>query len=169
MWTKYVAMDAIGGSIASIRVMAGVIAGLEVNVERLGELANRDFLGSTALAEALVRDGGVPFRIAKQVVERAVALSEQSGEEQVTEAALRCSLAERGVEVDAELCTLVESQRAETAVARLQHAGGAAPERVLESCGEAEGLRAALAVELAGRAKAVSDAHAACRAASDAF
>ncbi|HQK94899.1 MAG TPA: argininosuccinate lyase [Armatimonadota bacterium] len=169
MWTKYVALDAIGGSVASIRAMAGVIAGLEVNVERLRELASRDFLGSTALAEALVSDGGVPFRIAKQVVEKAVALSEQSGEEQVTEEALRCSLAERGVEVDADLCTLVESQRAEAAVARLLHAGGAAPERVLESCGEAEGLRAALAVEVAGRAQAVRDAHAACREACDAF
>ncbi len=55
-----------------LEVMAGSLATLRVNVERMGEAAQDPMLLATDLAEALVREG-VPFREAHEAVGRIVA------------------------------------------------------------------------------------------------
>jgi argininosuccinate lyase len=56
----------------SLEVMAGALATLRVNVERMGAAAGDPMLLATDLAEALVREG-VPFREAHEVVGKIVA------------------------------------------------------------------------------------------------
>jgi len=159
MWTKYIIMDVVSSALPSLTVMRAVVAGLTVDEERLTDLAQRDFLGSTALVEALVRDCAIPFRVAKTVVERAVATSESAGCETVTAAALRSELAAQGVEPAADASELVGAQSPEEAVSRLVHAGGAEPQTLARSC---ECLRSAT-TDARGRLDARADGIAAAR------
>jgi argininosuccinate lyase len=57
---------------SSLEVMAGAIASLRVDVERMAQAASDPMLLATDLAEALVR-AGVPFREAHEAVGRVVA------------------------------------------------------------------------------------------------
>lgn len=90
----------------SLRVMEGVISSLEVNRERCIEATERSYAVALDLAEALVREKGLPFRLAHMVVGRIVRrafesgrrLSEISPHELEEEAAVLGA----GVKVDAE-------------------------------------------------------------------
>lgn len=63
---------------ASLRVMAGAVSTLAVNVERMARAAADPMLLATDLAEALVREGA-PFRTAHEAVGRAVAHCIEAG------------------------------------------------------------------------------------------
>jgi argininosuccinate lyase len=62
----------------SLEVMAGAMATLRVDVERMGEAAADPMLLATDLAEALVREG-VPFREAHEAVGRIVGHCTRNG------------------------------------------------------------------------------------------
>ncbi len=63
---------------ASLRIMAGVVAGLAIDRDRMREAANEGYTTATAVADALVRRG-VPFRVAHSVVGSLVAEAEEEG------------------------------------------------------------------------------------------
>jgi argininosuccinate lyase len=55
-------------SLLSLRILADLIAKLRFNVDRLKNAVGKDFSVATELADTLVREGGLPFRTAHQVV-----------------------------------------------------------------------------------------------------
>ena len=63
---------ALDQSIGVARLMAGVLGGLMVNVERAAERAGAGFAGATDLAEALMLETGLDYGTAHNVVGRAV-------------------------------------------------------------------------------------------------
>lgn len=63
----------------SLRAMAGMVADLEPNVERMGAAAGAGFSTATDLADWLVRELGLPFRDAHHVTGAAVKRAEQLG------------------------------------------------------------------------------------------
>ena len=87
---------------ASIDILAGMIGTAAFNTERMREESDRGFSTATELADTLVREFGLPFRTAHNIVGRAV----RSGE--ITTATLEeagremggISLAERGLSAE---------------------------------------------------------------------
>ena len=63
----------------SLRAMAGMVADLEPNVERMAAAAGAGFSTATDLADWLVREAGLPFRDAHHVTGAAVKRAEQLG------------------------------------------------------------------------------------------
>ena len=56
----------------ALKLLAGVMTGCEFNTDRMAELAGRDFLTVTELADTLVRGEDCSFREAHHLVSRAV-------------------------------------------------------------------------------------------------
>jgi len=56
----------------ALRLFAGVLADCEINVQRLRERAQGDFLTATELADTLAREEGLPFHSAHGLVSEAV-------------------------------------------------------------------------------------------------
>ncbi len=56
----------------SLRLLEGALADVEVNTSRMRQLAHARFITVTEVADTLVRDGGLSFRLAHEVVARAV-------------------------------------------------------------------------------------------------
>jgi argininosuccinate lyase len=56
----------------ALRLLAGVLAGVEVDCVRLRKVAGEKFLTVTELADSLVRDAGLPFGRAHEIVQQAV-------------------------------------------------------------------------------------------------
>jgi argininosuccinate lyase len=59
-------------ALRALRLLAGVVAGCEVNVARMAERSNADFLSVTELADTLVRSEQMSFRDAHHIVSAAV-------------------------------------------------------------------------------------------------
>ena len=59
-------------ALRALRLVGGVIGSCEVNVARMAERANADFLSVTELADTLVRSEGLSFREAHHIVSDAV-------------------------------------------------------------------------------------------------
>jgi argininosuccinate lyase len=70
--------DAVGVYSTSLRVMAGLVATLHVDAERMAVAASEGYTTATAVADALVRRGA-PFRTAHHVVGSLVAQAEAAG------------------------------------------------------------------------------------------
>jgi argininosuccinate lyase len=71
---------AFGDARRAVRLLAGVLRGVEVDAARLRRLAGRNFLCVTELADVLVREAGLPFGTAHEVVQRAVRQSQDEQE-----------------------------------------------------------------------------------------
>ena len=56
----------------AVRLLAGVLGGIEVDCARLRKLAGEKFLTVTELADTLVREAGLPFGKAHEIVQQAV-------------------------------------------------------------------------------------------------
>jgi argininosuccinate lyase len=59
-------------ALRALHLLAGVVAGCEVNVARMAERSNADFLSVTELADTLVRSEPMSFRDAHHIVSAAV-------------------------------------------------------------------------------------------------
>ncbi len=129
-WTKYLVMDAVREGLPCFDVLAGVLRTLSVRADRMRELTARGFLGATPLVELLCRERGLPFRTAKGVVSRAVALSSERGLESVAADDLRTALSEYSLSVEVPEAQMIEWQDPDSVLPRLAHVGGPAPESV---------------------------------------
>ena len=130
--------DAAATLEASLRVMAGMVATLTVNRERMRAAAGEGFTTATAVADALVRRG-VAFRAAHHIVGALVAASERGGVEldALDDATIAATLAASDDAVAAELAVdvavpaaLREAAALEGAMAACDVIGGTAPRRV---------------------------------------
>jgi argininosuccinate lyase len=118
--------DAIETTRLGLAVLPGLLAGLEFDVDRMRQAADDPALGATDLAEYLVREKGLPFRRAHEIVGGLVRHAEQKG------VSLRAvpapELAVVAPELDAAALTALDPARA---VAARDLPGGPAPARVL--------------------------------------
>jgi argininosuccinate lyase len=120
-------------ALRGLRLFAGVVADCEVNVQRMAERANADFLSVTELADTLVRSEHMSFREAHRVVSAAVRdLRGNYSAEAMVDAVSRATNARtpRALLLKAlDPVNFVEVRRI---------AGGPAPEPVLDAIHEAE-------------------------------
>ena len=138
--------DAVAVTEASLRVMAGLMAGLLVDEERMRSAAAEGFTTATSVADALV-ERGVPFREAHHVVGALVALAEADGrgltelrDDEIV-GVLRASADPRAVDLadDPDAPELVRrSAELDVALARPDVIGGTAPSRVADALRAAE-------------------------------
>jgi argininosuccinate lyase len=130
---------------ASLGVMAGLIATLAVDRDRMRAAAGEGYTTATAVADALVRRG-VPFRVAHHVVGSLVAQTEQDGIglEAMPDAMIGGALAAvdddtaRGLSVEAGIGDQIrQAASVEGALETCDVIGGTAPRRVAEALASA--------------------------------
>jgi argininosuccinate lyase len=110
--------------VASLRVFADMVSGIEVNTAAMREAARQGYATATDLADYLVRKG-LPFREAHEAVAQAVRYAEGLGKE----------LSELGLEELARFSSLVGEDvfdvlTLEGSLAARDHVGGTAPKTV---------------------------------------
>jgi argininosuccinate lyase len=130
--------DAAATLEASLLVMAGMVATLTVNRERMCAAAGEGYTTATAVADALVRRG-VTFRAAHHIVGALVAEAERAGValDALDDATIAATLASSddavagGLALDvAVAAALREAAALEGAMAACDVTGGTAPRRV---------------------------------------
>jgi argininosuccinate lyase len=130
----------------ALRLLAGVVAGCDVNIERMAERANADFLSVTELADTLVREEKLSFREAHHIVSAAVrALEGRYSPEAMIDAVLSLHPLSTPREV------LRKALDPRNFVDVREIAGGPAPEPILEAIREAEAGIAAVDLWLASK------------------
>ena len=131
-------IDALAVLESSLRVMAGLVATLQVDEARMLAAATAGYTTATAVADALV-ELGVPFRAAHHIVGSLVARAEASGLEltDLADGDVQAVLAASSDPTAAELASeadiasrLRQAARLENALARPDVIGGTAPVRV---------------------------------------
>jgi argininosuccinate lyase len=125
---------------ASLRIMAGLVATLTVNRDRMALAADEGFTTATAVADSLVRNG-VAFRVAHHVVGTWVAEAERRGIslDELDDETIRRELAATDDEAARSLAARAGVAAEVRAAASIQGAldsldvvGGSAPKRVAE-------------------------------------
>jgi argininosuccinate lyase len=130
---------------ASLAIMAGIVASLRVDRERMRRAVDEGFTTATAVADALVRRG-VPFRAAHHVVGGLVAEAERSGVglDALSDGAIGAGLAASDDPVAAGLAdepgigpALRAAAAVDAALAACDVIGGTAPGRVAAAVADA--------------------------------
>jgi argininosuccinate lyase len=137
--------DAATTTEASMRVMAGLVATMAIDRERMAAAAGEGFTTATAVADGLVRRG-VPFRVAHHVVGSLVGGAERAGLplHDLSDTTIREALAAADDETARQLsgdpatpAAVRASASVEGALAAADVIGGTAPARVAEELGRA--------------------------------
>jgi argininosuccinate lyase len=132
-WTKYWIMDLVDESKPALPVMTEVIRLLQVNKTQMLQQAQEGFAGATSLMEWMVRQGSLPLRKAKMVVERAVKYSEKEGKRKVSYQSLKKALTEMKVHFSITEENVEEMQRPEKILAQTPSMGTPSAKRVKEN------------------------------------
>jgi argininosuccinate lyase len=126
-------MDLVDESKPALSVMADVIRLLEVNTTQMLKQAQEDFIGATALMERLVRQGPLPMRKAKMVMERAVKYSEKEGRGKITYQSLKRALGELKINIPVTEQDIERNQRPERILTQTPSVGTPSERRVKEN------------------------------------
>jgi len=86
---------------------------MEVHRSTMLDLANRNFIGATALMEWMVQVRGLSLRTAKGVVEKAVKYSERENQREVSYPSLQRALRETKIHIAVNEQEVTEKQRPE--------------------------------------------------------
>jgi argininosuccinate lyase len=132
-WTKYWIMDLVDGSKPTLSVITDVIRLLQVNKAQMLKQAQEEFLGATGLMEWLVRQGPLPMRKAKVVMERAVKYSEREGKGMVSYQSLRKALTEMKINLPVTEREVERNQRPERILAQTSSVGTPSEKRIKEN------------------------------------
>jgi argininosuccinate lyase len=134
-WTKYWIMDLVDESKPALSVMTEVIRLLQVNKTQMLQQAQEEFAGATSLMEWMVRQGSLPFRKAKMVMEKAVKYSEKEGKGKVSFQSLKKALREMKVHLLITEKDVEEMQRPEKILVQTPSMGTPSEKRVKEHIG----------------------------------
>jgi len=132
-WTKYWIMDLVDESKPALSVMTDILRLLQVNKTQMSRQAQEEFLGATALMEGLVRQGSLPMRKAKMVMEKAVKYSEREGKGKVSYQSLKKALTEMKVDILMTKKDVENMQRPEGILAQARSIGAPSEKRVKEN------------------------------------
>jgi len=128
---KYVITELIEETLPALPVLQGALTTLKVDRARMKEWCGKGFMGATSLAEQLVSRFGVPFRIAKIAVEKAVKYSKDAGI--VTYPALTRALKGEKVRIKLSAAQIVQWQAPEGMLAAAVSFGGPGRKSLAES------------------------------------
>ena len=132
-WTKYWIMDLVDESKPALSVMTEIIRLLQVNKTQMLKQAQEEFAGATSLMEWMVRQGSLPMRKVKMVVERAVKYSERENKGEVSYQSLKKVLTEMKVHIPITKKDVEEMQRPERILAQTLSIGTPSEKRVKEN------------------------------------
>jgi argininosuccinate lyase len=132
-WTKYLIMDLIDESAAAPKIIAEILASIQVNGKRAAELCQKGFITSPDLVERMVAEWRIPFRSAKKAVERAVKYSESEGADKISLSALERALKDERIAVSGNQEFIESAQDPKILVGLRKTTGGSSPERLKES------------------------------------
>jgi len=132
-WTKYWIMDLVDESKPALSVMTEIIRLLQVNKTQMLKQAQEEFAGATSLMEWMVRQGSLPMRKVKMVVERAVKYSERENKGEVSYQSLKKVLTEMKVHIPITKKDVEEMQRPERILAQTPSIGTPSEKRVKEN------------------------------------
>ena len=153
--------------VASTRLMAAVVAGLELDASRAAEGARRGFITAADLADVLAQEAGLDYRTAHHVVGRAVKVLVDQGLDEsalTPEVLAEAAMASDGIVLDVDAALIASALDPEAAADTRLQRGSSAPgetEAMAAACGEEVAGAREWGREAAGRAAA---AHAALRA-----
>ena len=97
------------------------------------EQAQEGFAGATALMEWMVRQGSLPLRKAKIIVEKAVKYSDREGGDRVSYSSLRSALSEMKIDLPISKQDVEAVQRPESMLGQNKSIGMPSEKRVRES------------------------------------
>jgi len=132
-WTKYWIMDLVDESKPTLFVMTDVIRLLQVNKAQMLKQAQEEFAGATSLMEWLVRQGSLPMRKAKMVVEKAVKYSEKEGKGNVSYRSLKQAFTEMKVNISFTEKDVEDLQRPGKILTQARSIGTPSEKRVKEN------------------------------------
>ncbi len=130
-WSKYPLMDVVEECKPSLPIMKEIIASLTFNREAALESCKRGFVAATDVVEWMVRKHSLPFRKAKMVVEKAVAYSEEQGNEIITSGALKRALADMDIILTFKDRDLALCQQPERVLQARKIKGGPSPSALM--------------------------------------
>jgi argininosuccinate lyase len=143
---------------AASEMMRGVVKGLKVNATKMRQALDQNLAIVTDFADALVQEGGLPFRVAHQVLGLAVRQTLEHPGSRLDGNAVLSVLKDKGI------CTSLSSDRLnilalpETAVKRRSHLGGPAPDEVRRQLTQHQGHLAANCQEWVDKRTHLSEA-----------
>lgn len=95
-WTKYMVMDLVSEVEQTPLVLAGILTTLKVNTDKLEEWSKKGLIGATHLLEQISINHNIPFRKAKQIVEKSVKYSQK---DEISHNAIKQAFNEEGLEL----------------------------------------------------------------------
>lgn len=130
-WSKYPLMDVVEECKPSLSMMKEILASLTFNRAVALACCKKGFVAATDVVEWMVQKHSLPFRKAKMVVEKAVAYSEQQGNESVTSGALKKALADMDISLTFKDRDLALCQQPERVLHARKIKGGTSPAAVM--------------------------------------
>jgi argininosuccinate lyase len=121
---KCVIMDMVADALPCIGIMRGIVKTLKVNSKRMLELCAQGFIHATSLTEYLCAEKGLPFRLAKELVECAVRHSEEQGDQSVTQEALTAACKQLKVTLEVTAADVAAAQDPKSILTKRLSLGG---------------------------------------------
>ena len=128
--SEHLADDAFEQFGAAFGLMCCVVKGLKVNAARMQQALDQNLAVATDFADALVQEGGLPFRVAHQVLGLAVRQIVEHPGCRLDGNVVLSVLKDKGIPMSLSSERLNALALPETAVKRRSHLGGPAPEEV---------------------------------------
>ncbi|HSR13603.1 MAG TPA: argininosuccinate lyase, partial [Thermodesulfobacteriota bacterium] len=126
-WTKYLIMDLVDECASTPGIMREILDSVAFDAEKAALLCRRGFIAAPDLVEELVRAGGISFRRAKGVLEKAIKYSEEEGSETVSRPTFERAMREEGLDSPMAAKLLGGSENPRRIVSRRRARGGPAP------------------------------------------
>lgn len=131
-WTKYLVMDLIDECASAPKVMAEILASIQINTSRAAELCQKGYISAPDLVERIVDEWKIPFRQAKKAVERAVRYAETEGQDNISLRAFERALKEEKIPLSAAPKFLDTFRDSKSLVGLRKATGGPSPEALQE-------------------------------------
>jgi argininosuccinate lyase len=157
-WTKYLVMDLIDESAAAPKIMAEILASIQVNVDRAAELCQKGFITSPDLVERMVDEWRIPFRQAKKATERAVRYSEAENEDKLSLSAFKRALKEEKIALSGGQKFFDKIQDPKKLVSLRKVTGGPSPAILLENIALLDRSKSSLLRWVSGKREKISSA-----------
>jgi len=153
-------MVLIDESASAPKVMAEILASIQVNGKRAAELCQMGFITSPDLVERMVAEWQVPFRLAKKAVERAVRYSEAEGADKISLSAFEQALKEEKISASGDQEFIDRAQNPKILVGLRKATGGSSPEGLKENIFNLDRSKKALLKWVSAKRNRISSAEA---------
>jgi argininosuccinate lyase len=126
-WTKYLIMDLIDECLAAPQLMGEIIVSLRVKPKEMGARSQKGFITAPELLEQMVQERKIPFRQAKEAVERAIRYAEEEGLEVIPLPLLQKASQKAGLEIKLTESFVEKAQKGGACISKRTAVGGPSP------------------------------------------